>query len=149
MHMLVWQVQVQNKNQTIWINDKLYRPTVYLSKVYVKVVRLISTRVRREKVINMIKSMSLDEICNIPKDRTVIYERIFCDYWTPKYNPNWVKITVGSNIIDFPGDLTTLTVDLITTKYFWNRTISILEEAVHVFVHQYLFYLETTFNLYE
>ena len=67
------------KTHKIWINHKVYWPKVYLSKVYVKGVRLIGTGIRWEKVTNTIKFMSLDEICNIPIYCTVTYEIVVCD----------------------------------------------------------------------
>ena len=47
-----------------------------------------------------------------------------CQLPPPKDNPNRVRITVGGNLIDYPGELTTQTADLVTTKILWNSTIS-------------------------
>jgi len=68
--------------------------------------------------------MSKDEIKLIPKDRTVTYARIAVDYCPQKEDPNRVRITVGGNLIDYPGELTTRTADLTTAKLLWNSTLS-------------------------
>ena len=73
---------------------------------------------------NTFKFMSLDEIHNIPGDRTVTYARIVVDYRPQKKDPNRVRITAGGNLIDYPGELTTRTADLTTSKILWNSTIS-------------------------
>jgi len=52
----------------------------------------------------------------IPTDRTITYARIVVDYRPQKEDPNRVRITVGGNLIDYPGELTTNTADLITSK---------------------------------
>ena len=67
-------------------------------------------------VTNTIKFMTHEEIKNIPMDRTVTYARIVVDYRAHKDNPNRVCITVGGNLINYPGELTTHTADLTTTK---------------------------------
>eukprot|EP00804_Cyclotella_cryptica_P000710 CCRYP_000992-RB/>CCRYP_000992-RB protein AED:0.38 eAED:0.38 QI:0/0/0/1/0/0/2/0/263 len=41
-----------------------------------------------------------------------------------KDDPNRVRITVGGNLINYPGELTTRTADLTTAKILWNSTIS-------------------------
>eukprot|EP00804_Cyclotella_cryptica_P022272 CCRYP_018126-RA/>CCRYP_018126-RA protein AED:0.26 eAED:0.24 QI:0/0/0/1/0/0.33/3/0/620 len=60
----------------------------------------------------------------IPRDRTVTYARIVVDYRPQKDDPNRVRITVGGNLINYPGELTTRTADLTTAKILWNSTIS-------------------------
>jgi hypothetical protein len=61
--------------------------------------------------------MTHNEIQNIPKDRTVTYARVVVDYCPQKEDPNRVRITVGGNLIDYPGELTTRTADLSPQKY--------------------------------
>jgi hypothetical protein len=58
---------------------------------------------------NTIFFMTKEEIAKIPKDRTVTYARIVVDYRPQKADPNRVHITVGGNLIDYPGELTTRT----------------------------------------
>ena len=68
--------------------------------------------------------MTIDEIKQIPKDRTVTYARIVVDYCPQKDDPNRVRITVGGNLIDYPDELTTQTADLVTSKILRNSVLS-------------------------
>ena len=72
----------------------------------------------------------------------VTYARIVVDYCPQKEDPNHVRITVGGNLIDYPGELTTLTADLTTTKVMWNSVIS-TEGARYMCADIKGFYLET------
>ena len=51
--------------------------------------------------------MTPEEIKRIPRDQTVTYACIVVDYRLQKDDPNCVHITVGGNLIDYPGELTT------------------------------------------
>ena len=64
------------------------------------------------------------QIQRIPHDRTVTYPRIVVDYRPQKQDPNRVRLTAGGKIIDYPGELTTRTADLTTTKMLWNSVTS-------------------------
>ncbi|KAL7528763.1 hypothetical protein ACHAXR_002616 [Thalassiosira sp. AJA248-18] len=97
---------------------------------------------------NTFKFMSLDEIHNIPGDRTVTYARIVVDYRPQKKDPNRVRITAGGNLIDYPGELTTRTADLTTSKILWNSTISTLG-ARYACADAKNFYLCTPLDRYE
>jgi hypothetical protein len=68
--------------------------------------------------------MTHDEIKRIPKDRTVTYARIVVNYRPQQSDPNRVRITVGGNLIDYPGELTTRTADMTTAKILWNSVLS-------------------------
>ena len=65
-------------------------------------------------------------ITEIPIDcrNDVTYDCIVVDYRPQKNEPNCTRLTVGGNIIDFPGDVSTLTADLTTAKLVINSTIS-------------------------
>jgi len=91
---------------------------------------------------NTVKFLTHAEIAAIPKDRTVTYARIVVDYRPQKEDPNRVRITVGGNLIDYPGELTTRTADLTTTKVMWNSVIS-TEGARYMCADIKGFYLET------
>jgi hypothetical protein len=65
--------------------------------------------------------MSHGEIKQIPHDRMVTYACIVVDYQPQKDDPNRVRITVGGNLINYPGELTTRTADLTTAKILWNQ----------------------------
>ena len=68
--------------------------------------------------------MSKYEISNIPAYHTVTYAPIVVDHRPQKTNPNRVRITVKGNLIHYPGDVTTTTAGLITTKVLWNNVLS-------------------------
>eukprot|EP00804_Cyclotella_cryptica_P020493 CCRYP_019412-RA/>CCRYP_019412-RA protein AED:0.05 eAED:-0.04 QI:0/0/0/1/0/0.5/2/0/1372 len=74
---------------------------------------------------NTLFVMSHDEIANIPRGRTITYGRIVIDFRPQKTDPNSVRITAGGNLIkDYPGELTTRTADLTTSKILWNSVLS-------------------------
>ena len=50
--------------------------------------------------------------------------RIIVDYWPQKADPNRERLTVGVNLLNFPGDLSTTTSDLTTSKILWNSVLS-------------------------
>ena len=64
--------------------------------------------------------MTNDDINCIPEDRVVMYVCIIIDFRLQKEDPNRACITAGSNLINTPGDLTTRTVDVTTSKILWN-----------------------------
>ena len=70
--------------------------------------------------------MELEEIKNIPKDRDRVIScaRIVVDYIPQKEDPNRVRITASGNLIQYPGELTTRTSDVRTSKTMWNSIIS-------------------------
>ena len=92
--------------------------------------------------------MSHDEIANIPKDRVVTYARIVVDFRPQKSDPNRVRMTAGGNLIKCPGDLTTRTADLTTSKLLWNSVLS-TEGAKFMGLDVGNFYLETPMERYE
>jgi hypothetical protein len=56
-------------------------------------------------------------VADVPKNRTVTYARFVCD-------SEHMRLTVGGNLIEYPGDVATSTADLTTAKILWNSTIS-------------------------
>ena len=60
--------------------------------------------------------LTLKQVQQIPKDRVVTYARIVVDYHTMKSDPYRVQITDGGNLIHYPGDVTTKTTEMITSK---------------------------------
>ena len=89
---------------------------------------------------NTIVFLDHDGIQAIPTDRTITYARIVVDYRPQKEDPNRVRITVGGNLIDYPGELATNTADLITSKILWNSVLS-TPEARYMTVDIKNFYL--------
>ena len=72
--------------------------------------------------------LSNDEIANIPAYCVVTYARVVVDHCPQKDYQNQVKFMVRDNLIDYPGELTTNTADLITFKILLNSVISILHK---------------------
>ena len=67
-----------------------------------------------------------EQVPHIPKDRTVTYANIVVDYRPQKEDPNRVRITAGGNLIIYPGELTTRTANITTSKILWNSVLSTL-----------------------
>ena len=88
------------------------------------------------------------EIKNIPEDRTVTYGRIVVDYRPQKKDPNRVRITVGGNLIKYPGEVTTRTAEMTTSKMLWNSVLS-TTDAKYCCADVKNFYLETPMERYE
>ena len=89
--------------------------------------------------------MNHQEISRIPKDRTVTYLKVVVDYRPQQQDPNRVRITVGGNLLSYPGELTTRTADLIRTKLLWNSVLS-TKGAQYMTVDIKGFYLNTPLN---
>ena len=104
------------------IDEPLLRK-IWMKEMCVELVRLAQGYIYT-KVTETVKFMKWNEINQIPADRTVTYERIVVDYRAQKKDPNRVRIKAGGNLIKYPYELTTRTVDLITSKIMWNSVIS-------------------------
>jgi hypothetical protein len=63
---------------------------------------------------------------NVPADRRkdVTYARICANYRPEKADPNRIRITLGGNLVNYPGDVGTRTADLLTVKLLLNSVIS-------------------------
>jgi hypothetical protein len=97
---------------------------------------------------NTVFYLTHEEIKNIPKDRTVTYARTVVDYRPQKADPNRVRITVGGNLITYPGEVTTRTADMVTSKVLWNSVVS-TPGAKYCCADVKNFYLETPMDRYE
>jgi hypothetical protein len=97
---------------------------------------------------NSIYVMTHEQILQIPNDRTVTYTRIVVDYRPQKADPNRVRLTAGGNLIEYPGELTTRTAELTTTKMLWNSVIS-TENARYMCLDIKNFYLGTPMDRFE
>eukprot|EP00978_Attheya_sp_CCMP212_P035634 scaffold156249_cov52-Attheya_sp.AAC.3 len=69
-----------------------------------------------------------DQVKDIPKDRTVTYTNIVVDYRAQKEDPNRVRITAAGNLVEYPGELTTHTADITTSKMLWNSAGKLANE---------------------
>ena len=72
-------------------------------KVMCKELGNISQGFGDTKGTNTVRFLTHAEIAKIPSDCTVTYARIVVDYRPQKDDPNRVRITVGGNLIDYPG----------------------------------------------
>ncbi len=81
---------------------------------------------------------------DIPKDHQddVTYGRIVCVYHEGKKNKYRTRITMGGNLINYPGDCGTPTANLLTVKVLFNSIIYqgyLLEDTdgtLQVFLHE-------------
>ena len=92
--------------------------------------------------------MSHDEIQHIPPDKTVTYARIVVDYRPQKSDPNRVRLTVGGNLLNVPGDLSTKTVYLTTSKTLLDSVLS-TKYARFTCIDIKNMYLQTPMTYYE
>lgn len=78
---------------------------------------------KRIKGTNTIQFISKHEI---PQDRQkdVTYGRLCVDYRPQKKEPERTRLTVGGNLIEYPGDVSTPTADTTTAKLVINSTLS-------------------------
>ena len=60
----------------------------------------------------------------IPKGRKATYARFVCDYRPQKTEKERTRLTVGGNLIDYPGEVSTWTADITTAKLLFNSVIS-------------------------
>jgi hypothetical protein len=94
-----------------------------------------------------------DTICviehaQVPKHKTVTYDRFVCDVCPQKAEPERTRLTVGGNLINYDGDVSTQTADLTTSKILWNSVISTLH-AKYMCLDLKDFYLGTPMKEYE
>ena len=87
---------------------------------------------------------------NIPNDRQgdITYGRICCNYRSEKKDPYRTLITMGGNLINYPGDCGTPTADILTLKTFFNSIISTLR-LKFMTINIKDFYLMTPMARYE
>ena len=87
---------------------------------------------------------------DIPEDRQkdVTYGRICCNYREQKKDAYRTRITMGGNLINYPGDCGTPTADLLTVKLLFNSVIS-TPQAKFMCIDIKDFYLCTPMERYE
>ena len=59
----------------------------------------------------------------VPKGKKVTYGRLVCDIKEHKSETHRTRLTVGGNLLDFPGMLSTPTETVTTTEYLFNSVI--------------------------
>jgi hypothetical protein len=78
----------------------------------------------------------------------VTYGRFVVDIRPNKTETRRVRLTVGGNLIQYPGDVPTRSSDLITSKCLWNGTIY-TEGANYMCLDVENFYLGTPMDSFE
>ena len=86
----------------------------------------------------------------IPNDRCgdITYVRILVDYCPHKTERNRTRLTVGGNLINYPGDVSTPTAETTTAKIVINSTIS-TPKAKYLVGDVNIFYLGAIMTCYE
>jgi hypothetical protein len=92
--------------------------------------------------------MTHAEILLIPADRTITYTRVVVDFCPQKADPHRIHITAGGNLINYPGELTTQTANLTTSKLMWNSVLS-TKGAKYMCLDIKNFYLTAPLDRYE
>ena len=70
------------------------------------------------------------------------------NYHPQKPDPNRVCITARGNLIKYPGEKTTQTADLTTSKIMWNSVLS-TQDAKYMCIDIKTFYLSTPLDIFE
>ena len=91
---------------------------------------------------NTVRFLTHNEIKNILKDRVATYARIVVAFCLQEDDPNHVRITIGDNLIKYPGKLTMQTANMTTNKLLWNSVIN-TEDSCYVCADIKGFYLKT------
>ncbi len=98
-----------------------------------------------QKGANSIFVMTHTEIQGIPKNQMITYARVVVDYRPQKADPHCICITASGNLINYPGELSTRTADLTTSKLIWNSVLS-TEGAKYMCLDIKNFYLTAPLN---
>jgi hypothetical protein len=77
-----------------------------------------------QKGTNSIFVMMHEEIKKIPKMQTMTYAWVIVDFRPQKADLHQIRITAGGNLITYPGELSTCTANLTTSKLMWNSVLS-------------------------
>ena len=94
---------------------------------------------------NTVEFMTPDEVQHIPKTKTITYARITADYREEKADPYRIRITVGGNLITYPGPTTSTTADMTTSKLLWNSVI-LTPDSHFISIDVKNYYLQTNFK---
>jgi len=84
----------------------------------------------------------------VPKHKRATYGRICCNYRPQKDEPHRTQLTVGGDRIDYAGNKSTPTADLVTAKLLINSTIS-TPKAIFYSIDLANFYLMTPMEEFE
>jgi hypothetical protein len=78
----------------------------------------------------------------MPNDHTATYPRFVCEHRPQKTEVNRTRLTLGGNLIKYPGDVSTKTAELETIKILFNSVISTVG-ATFISIDIKNFYLNT------
>jgi hypothetical protein len=84
----------------------------------------------------------------VPKGKIITYGRFVVEIRPNKSETHRVHLTVGGNLIQYSGDVSTRSADLTTSKSLWNRTIS-TEGAKYMCLDVKKYYLGTPMESFE
>jgi hypothetical protein len=84
----------------------------------------------------------------VPTGKIVTYGRFVVDIYPNKTETDRDRLTVGGNLIQYPGYVSTRSADLTTSKYLWNIPIS-TEDAKYMCLDVKKFYLRTPMDSFE
>jgi hypothetical protein len=88
------------------------------------------------------------KLTNIQKDIKITYGKIVCDYKPHKQEKERVPLTVGSDRLDYSGEVATSTADITTFKILINSNLS-TEDAVMMMMDIKNYYLGTPLPWFE
>jgi hypothetical protein len=84
----------------------------------------------------------------VTKGKIITYGRFVVDIPPNKSETHRVRLTVGGNIIQYPGHVSTRSADITTSKCLWNSTIS-TEGDKYMCLDVKNFYLRTPMDSFE
>ena len=102
----------------------------------------VGTRIKGTYTIFFIKHSQ------VPKHKTVTYGRFVCDIRPQKAEKERMRLTVGGNLINYDGDVSTQTGNLTTSTCLWNSVVS-TPDAEYMCLDLKNFYLGTPMEEYE
>jgi hypothetical protein len=85
---------------------------------------------------------------DIPEGRKATYPRFVCEERPQKKEVNRTQLTLGGNLIDYPGDVSTRTAEMDTIKILFNSVVS-TTDAKFCSLDITNFYLDTPLDRYE
>jgi hypothetical protein len=88
------------------------------------------------------------KLTSVPNDRKITYGKIVCDLKPHKKEKERVRLTVGSDRLDYSSDVTTSTADITTFKILINSTLS-TEEAAMMMMDINNYYIGTPLPWFE
>jgi hypothetical protein len=88
------------------------------------------------------------DVLNIPKDQPPTYAKVIVAYPLQKEDPYRVRTTAGENLLNYPGELTMHTADMMTAKLHWNIVLS-TPKAQYMCFDISNFYLTVTLDRYK